>query len=263
MNGIQADEIYAFYRTPHHTGIFKSLDYFYHEHLNGVLAFVFSLLFVIVVYKNTDTEKIALSRLLIALGILLGINLIVAAFDKHGHFVKYYPFRMTALFSFLFYMYALALLIKAETIQIVKTWSLVLILTFGTIHGALVFYKSMIKKEAYTDFVATTSFIKNNTPKTSVFFYHTNNDDYTLQFTRLSERERYVVFKFAPAGTNKLFEWYRRMNVADEILAKPELIFEELKNVPIDFYLSETEIDNQKFNLVYSNNHYNLYSLSK
>jgi hypothetical protein len=160
-------------------------------------------------------------------------------------------------------MYALALLIKAETIQIVKTWSLVLIFTFGTIHGALVFYKSMIKKEAYTDFVATTSFIKNNTPKTSVFFYHTNNDDYTLQFTRLSERERYVVFKFAPAGTNKLFEWYRRMNVADEILAKPELIFEELKNVPIDFYLSETEIDNQKFNLVYSNNHYNLYSLSK
>jgi hypothetical protein len=263
FNGLVADNIYAFYRTPHHTGLFKSLDYFYHEHLNGVLALIFSLLLVTIVYKNEKSKNNRLIQFIIALGILLLFNLTIASFDKEGHFVKYYPFRMTAVYAFLFYVFVITYFIQSETIQLFKNWILILVFVFSTLHIGLLFYKTWFKKTALKDFEATTTFIKNNTPKQSVFFYHTNNDDYTLQFTRLTERDRYVVFKFAPAGTNKIYEWYRRMMVADSIVKQPALIFNEQQKVPIDYYLSENEIDNPRFNLVYSNNHYNLYQLTK
>ena len=88
-NGIAGNWIYSYVRVPHHTGIFKSVDFFHDHHLKGVLWTAIAMLTSLLVFSSIKELSFSrLNKFLLTVTVLLLVNVVIAYFDRSGSFVK-------------------------------------------------------------------------------------------------------------------------------------------------------------------------------
>jgi len=262
QGGLSADWIYCYYRNPHHTAIFSSIEYFNDHHAVGVLwTLVIGFIIAVIYPKMLKPELIHLNKLVFIISCILLVNVVFAFFDKEGHFVKYYPFRLASIQLFLFYLLTASIIATYFTRQQnIQSGFLVAVVVFFGMAVLLNIYKMVrFLKKDNMPFYQMTEYIKKHTPKDAVIYYSDKSEDYRLTFTRESERDRFVVYKFVPAGTNKIYEWYDRMLVQEQIDKKPSVIFDAKKKYKIDYVLTTDSILITNLNMVKSIPPYLLY----
>jgi hypothetical protein len=262
-NGISGNWIYSYVRVPHHTGIFKSIDFFHDHHLKGVLwtaIAMLSSLFVFSTERRASFNRI--NKFLFSVTLLLLINVVIAYFDRTGGFVKYYPFRLTPVSAYLFFLVGFTFLfenMKENGKAVINFLFISSGILFVYLVSLNVFKNYRSYNRANDAFYQMSAFVKKNTPKDAVIYYADQSEDYRLTFTRVAERDRFFVYKSAPAGTDKIYEWYDRMLVQEKIDKDPSAIFEAKKKYKIDYVLTTDSIYFNKIDLVKSIPPYLLY----
>lgn len=264
-NNISGDWIYSYVRVPHHTGIFKSFDFFHDNHLKGVLWTAIAMLSSLFVFSTeTRASFNRINKFLFIVTSLLLINVLIAYFDRSGGFVKYYPFRLTPISAYLFFLIGFTFLFENMK-ENGKAVSNFLFISAGVLFlywiSLNVFKNYRLYSNDNEAFYQISAFIKGNTPKDAVIYYADQSEDYRLTFTRVAERDRFFVYKSAPAGTDKIYEWYDRMLVQEKIDKDPPAIFEAKKKYKIDYLLTTDSTYFNKDNLVKSIPPYLLYKL--
>jgi hypothetical protein len=263
-HSISADWIYTIFRNPHHTAIFSSLDYFYDNHAIGVLwCFIIAICTIVFFPKYVSGQLGLMNRFVAVISCILLFNVVLAFFDKEGHFVKYYPFRLASIQLFLFYIIAFYMIKEYFMKQhLFMSIAFVITVLFFTMFSALTVFK-MIRfiKNRNNAFYEMAAYIKSQTAKDAVVYYSEKAEDFTLSFTREATRDRFVVYKFVPAGTNKIYEWYDRMLVQEQVDKNPTAIFEAKKKYKIDYMLTTDSIPLTNLHVVKSIPPYLLYQL--
>lgn len=255
---ISADYIYTYIRNPHHTAIFKDLSYFIKTHAIGVITSlgITTTLYILLPTFHSYRLKIALLSIIIG---CMGIVFVgVAYFDKEGHILKFYPFRLQALLAFFTSILLLEALLRKDS------YSILFLLLLPFIFFIAV--KNMYKQYQYcfakkNDFYQMCFYMKEHTEKNAVVFYPTVDDDYTLQFTRISERDRFFVHKLIPGGGNKIYAWYNRYLISNKVEQETSSI-NELKPFGVTYYISTKEMNDSHLELFYQNSDFWVYKIN-
>lgn len=289
INGLNTNWIYAYERVPHHIAPFRSLKEFVKIHLDGIVicfAFYMLCIFYFRRIKNSLIQKINLVNII--LFSVQYIFLIISIFDREGTVLKLYPFRtntLSALFIFTeiffiikFYAYPWiinkSVPLKRYTLRIyawkfrwkiyvlVNVIMLALIIGFfigetsQTLHG-----KNKDQPLPSADMNKLIDYIKTNTDKQDVFMLLDN--DYPLSFTRLTERDRFVVWKFTPTKSKAIYDWYIREKWKELLRADMNNIelFTHFYNV--DYIISSRKQENSLLHKVISYGNVTMYEIAK
>jgi hypothetical protein len=277
---VNIDWIYTYVKQPFHTALFLSTSYFVKNHMEGVLVFIaFFILciFLFSSFKNDANQKINRLNICIAVGIC--ISLVAAYFDKTGAFVKYFPFRINALFAFLVLLQTVLwiryFLLKTSVLAYAQFGILVLF-AFSffpkAAYGFLLHdgYRFVAGKSVEPSFADVAEYIKNNTDRRDVVLViskYSVPDNY-LTFDvepsamRRMERDYFVAYSAAPVspGTDDIYQWYRRLSAKNEIIRDYQELCAVKENFRIDYVLSDFKMVNIACaDLDYSNESYFLY----
>jgi len=107
INGIDINWVIVYIRSPHHFGPFLSMTYFFQNFLLGILFSIASMLICIFIFSKYENEILKkINKLTIIIFSMLLLFVFISYFDKNGHFMKYHPFRLSALSMFLFFAYS-------------------------------------------------------------------------------------------------------------------------------------------------------------
>lgn len=256
--------IYTYFRHPHHLALFKSPGYFYSKHFYGILSSVIALLLSISFSGQLKNEKLKhLNNFVIVSLIGLLLFVVIAFFDNEGIFLKYYPFRINTLTTFVLFLILTSLLIsiiKNESIVILKqiVFYISIVILFKAFLTSIIENRNYLNNETNSELINITNYIKSNTPKNSVVLSFLED----LSLNRRMERDRFVVYKFIPADMNAIPEWYER-ELYKRKLSKD---FNTIKKMPesykIDYVLTRQQMDSNCVQLIENNKLFYLYKVN-
>jgi len=225
VNGIHLNWIYVFFRIP-------NLAPFVDGHINNaanwgwVKILMMAIGFISAIFlhrRNKSLERVKFfSYFIIIIGAFIFTFLIVAYFDHSGDILKYRPFRGASLFT-LFVLIEIILFIKlnftnSKNVILASNLSIVILAVLLTYGIGRNLYEKYInnyflhdkKKIAWKEM---TSFAKNQTEKGSIFLIKGIRESISWKFSRMSERDIFVLKKFIPIDKKKWYEWYQRLQV--------------------------------------------------
>ena len=265
---VHPDWIYTYYRHPHHTALFVSKAYFMKVHFPGLIKHFLALGTCWVCYsyfKNAYFHTINKFTILSLLGVLLFV--LVAWFDSGGHFVKFYPFRISAFSYFLFGLLGIYLLRGISTFFQTHFYlnGIILLVTFYWWASAFMLNLQINKAHFFdgpTAFEQATAFIRNNTPEKAVILYLDKSRDGDNSFIRKSLRDRLVSFKFIPTAGERLVQWYDRNLEKERIVKDLDHLLETQKKYRLDYLLIHKKIERPYLKLLYENEGYFLYIIN-
>lgn len=266
INGIDINWVIVYIRSPHHFGPFLSMTYFFQNFLLGILFSISSLLTCIFIFSKYNDEILKkLNKAAIITFAMLLLFVCISYFDKNGHFMKYHPFRLSALSMFLFFCLAILCLKKyLISEKYLFQYSVIIFLLSVTPLGYSVMqnigrsYTYYIKANTSVDQLA--KFVKENTQRDDIFLILNSEE---LSFPRKAEREVFVIYKFFYSQPQKIYEWYMRMK-EQEILDKDiNHITTTLKKYRIDYVLSKNIQHFSQLDVVYKNDAFYLYKIRK
>lgn len=257
------DWIYSYFRHPHHIGLFRDMSYFYSKHFYGVLLSIIALYFSFYFFRintNENLKRLNNFVLLSLIGVLLAV--IIAFFDSEGVLIKYYPFRINTLTTFLLTLILTTFVFSGFKSEYVK------VLTHITIMISMLFVLKLSKPTItswYSHFTQNEyevinemgDFIKQKTEKDAVVLSFL----YDLSLNRRMERDRFVLYKFIPAEMNKIPEWYERVLFKRKMASNLELLRDRKDSYKIDYLLAKRKINSNLLELVKTNDAYYLYKV--
>ncbi len=264
INGVNLNWIYVYFRAPHHVGLFNDLIVFFKEHLPGIfLSLAFFIICVSYGRKLADPVIRKLNRLNIIIFSMIFVSLIIGYFDKTGFFLKYYPFRISAL-SMLLIVFQFSLVvksfIKSEFLPAIYGSILIIAIPVFVFASALNIYIMAAPKDKFLN--EMTAFVKKHTqPSEKFVFINYEKDIDHISFFRKAERERFVVYKFVPSGGNKLYEWYSRILEKEKIEQDTDYLFEVKEQHQLDYLVSPTPISHAGLQAVFENAAYHVYQI--
>lgn len=256
--------IYTYFRSPHHVGLFRDMSYFYSKHFYGVLTAVIALYFSLYYYKvenNVKLKRLNNFVLLSLIGALIFV--VISFFDKEGVILKYYPFRVNVLTTFVITLIISMFIfssLKSEFLRIFKqmtTLIALVILLKMTITTSFGLYKSL-KTNNTKALTEIAEYIKHNTNKEDVVMSFLDD----LSLSRRMERDRFVVYKFIPAEMNAIPEWYERELFKRKLAEDFNFIINKPNNYRIDYFLTRTQTNSDLIELIKSNSQYFLYKIN-
>lgn len=264
INGVNTSAIYTFFRLRHHIGMFGDMTYFFSNHFGGVLISVALFLLCLFVFgKIKDDAVQQLNTLNIIIFTQQFIFILVGLFDKNGILMKTYPFRTSALSSFLIILEVTLVLRKYTSnklyLAIVRKFLArktspyrKMIYVNGINLGMLLFLVPQFASETAETWLQRNTFnevldnemldlidyAKTSTPIKSVILMA--DGDMPFSFIRRSERDRFVTEKFTPTNSQTIYEWHKRI-LLKERLRKDISLIDSLKKVyRIDFLVSDS-----------------------
>jgi hypothetical protein len=83
-----------------------------------------------------------------------------------------------------------------------------------------------------------------------------------MRFTRVAERENFVVFKFVPAGTQKLYEWFVRNQLLGKLEKAPTDIPKIAHTYGIDYIVTQSNLHQAVGRKIYENEVYQIYKIN-
>ena len=227
---VNTNYAYVYYRLPHHLGLVKSWPFFFEYHFTGILL---TLICFLIIFRfrplQRGTRKDLSSLILIAFSINL-VFVFVAIIDSiwlersGGLLLKYYPFRLNSIG--LFFIYLLITMYFSEKNWFAKKDKIIapsLIVLTIILASTRVAYAQNKEKEYNSDqdYFELTAYIKSQTSSESIFAMVEPPDQFFLPhaFSRLTNRESFVVNKFVPGEKQKLAEWYKREALMGKVRA--------------------------------------------
>lgn len=287
---VSADWIYCYFKMPFLIGLFASIPYFISAHLEGVLLFIAFFLISALplrVYRSELNKKVIALNTVIAAGLMLW--LIIAFFDREGSFIKYFPFRINTLFTFLVFLQLVVLLkyffflprhypyfqfavltcflfapLPRNTYRLFIEARLILSPGSNPAYEEMVgFVKNNTERDAVLLLLSKKSLLSDNTefdirsPEFAFF-------DMDLSIMRRTERERFVSYLFGPVSPNpeELYRWYVRMQEKAKVTEEPPYLCELRQKYRIDYLLADFEVkDIPCLHLAYQNPQYYLYRI--
>lgn len=281
---VNPDWIYTYFLQPFHTALFMSVSYFAKEHLEGVLlatAFFVLCLFVFPRLKQGANTKMNRFSILLYLGTCLALA--GAYFDRTGAFVKYFPFRVNALFAFLVFLQLVLVtryfFLRPEALKLFQFGVValfVLVFLSKAAYGLVLIDAKRYFTNTLVDpeFSAAVDYIRNNSAEEEVVLllpksatpglYYTF--DMEPSFVRKAERDWFVAFLEAPLspGAGKINEWYQRLKAKEEVILDNRKLCQLGKDYRIDYVLSDYVLqDIPCCQLIENNENYYLYRLRK
>lgn len=264
IEGVNLNWVYTYFRNSHHVALFNDIAVFFHLHLPGIL--VSSAFFVIcVIYRDYFTIPVVkqLNSLNIIIFLMLFISLIIGLFDVNGGYLKYYPYRISAL-SMLFLVFQFGIVLKDYIKEKHYSFLLVLMLVFALpflFYGTTInVQQSLDPREEEINELASFA-IENTDPKDVFIFLDIEPDKAKFSFIRKSERDRFVVFKFVPSGGNKLYDWYVRILERKKVEKNIHYIFTLKDKYGLDYVVCKKIISHPDFRLVFKNEDYKVYKI--
>lgn len=267
--GVNLNWVYCYYRLKNHIGLFDSFYYFYQLHFSRVLVTsVWFFVCVVLLRGIPDGNRANLRTLSI---IMLGQALffvLVALFDKvflnksGGLFLKFYPFRTMSMALYIALLLLFSYLSNLKTRKSLYTqWGIAIL-------SGLFFIQSLARNaEAWTykepDYEELISYIRTYTPDDAVFVFPDRIERYTVPFIRRTERESFVLFKFVPAGTEKLHEWYIRMEHLEALYWNQRHILNMSRQYDIDYLIATKPFTVDSLRMVFQNSTFFMYEIPK
>jgi hypothetical protein len=281
INGMNTNWIYTALRNSRHTYPFKSLDFFVTKFLGGTILTLISYMLCIFYFRRCKDENLAFFNTLnIIIFTQQFLFLLIAAFDKNGFILKYYPFRLSCLAVLFMYIilvlytkkYLLLLFPENLTGKIKDKskiiWSLTIILIMSFVGVSLKDNLRHIK--SYNDSIKQKSelykFVRNNTLKNDVFIFykHENRFKYAdLSFMRNTQREVFSIKKFIPTSSRAIYAWYIRLQENNKLDKNISYLREIENKYKIDYLLSASSREDKSLKLIYKDKRYYLYKIKK
>jgi hypothetical protein len=277
INGVNLNWIYVYYRLPHHLGIFDSWVFFKKTHLNGVLLSIFWwAVCAWILRKNIAIELKPLFQLSL---IILTINLIfvaVAAVDAYwlgksgGLGLKYYPFRQSTLAMFFLFIAITGLILRSfashPKFYLWRSFVLTIVLIIFVSHCVSTVKRNVRYMAGNLPYQQMINFVRQHTKPTDSFILlnmgnFRSTSEY-MRFTRVAERENFVVFKFVPAGTQKLYEWFVRNQLLGKLEKAPTDIPKIAHTYGIDYIVTQSNLHQAVGRKIYENEVYQIYKIN-
>lgn len=280
VEGVNLDHIYVYFRNRHHIGIFYDFEYFLGKHAFGVGLAIIA--FIVFFKKRFSSNEIYLNKLktlmltMLSVGfVFLGVSLLdKLAFDLSGGLLlKSYPFRMQGL-AFLICFTLILIWLKSnfkEHHLFPKIISLLVLL--GLFFGVNKLRKNLSAMSNYQNHAAyneVVDFLKNKTEEeaTVMVLNHAEDlegglgyrDEFSLDLIRRTNRDNFVVYKFVPGGTLKLYEWYQRLLLVSEVRKNPNQSTALLKDYKVQYFLTEKDFD-MPFEVAFENKEFRVYKV--
>ncbi len=239
-----ADYIYAYVRLSNHLGIARSWQHFTHFHLKGTVITLVLFVLSFALQRKIPPQlkpwiRTGFGVCLVYVGIAMVDSFML---DKQASLgLKFYPFRLN---SFSYFLVLVSLVLWAQS-QLESHWKIVkwlfLLGVLGlTLGKGIDSYKRKIKflRNSHPNI---NQWVKENTHSSDIFLLdiRDSNGKYYQNFTRLTERENYSVFKFIPAEKEKILEWDRRQKIVNSVIQSGENSVTELTDEKINFIISE------------------------
>jgi len=281
INGVNTGYLYAYVRNPHHIGILKSWDYFYHYHLGKVIMACIAFYLALTLYRKQMPARFKWMNTFLI--IILAQNLlflIVALFDKNGFVAKFYPWRGSTLAMLFFQM---ATIIMLRYIWMPKIYDLLkqkynfirsrffylaqmglfLIITI-TILAFKVddrIAKARINQPGW-DEVNIVSEKLNEVSKTGDMFMLLGEESlYSISIPRKAARDVYYFFRCIPSQSQAIYEWYCRGQEQEKVKADPNYLVSSGLDKKISFIVSSGDLNEDFLELLYKTDNYRIYKV--
>lgn len=265
--------VYTYYRNPHHTTMFKSMDRFYYMWFWGLFM---SLIFTIIhyfIYKRTSNyylRKIALFNCIIFCQHLVFV--VISIYDKNGDLLKTYPHRTSVFFKFFslveFASFAVIYKenIKAFISKYIQNKLIRNILPYVGIVLILLSLGKFVSKRSnnllgiYSDeFYEATKFAK-TTPEDAVFMISCKKEPHQA-FHRISERPCYVMEKLIPTEPKLMYNWYLAMEEQKKVEEDINYLGEIYEKENIDYLITNETYETDFLEKVFENKKFFVYKL--
>lgn len=261
VNGIHLNWIYVYFRVPHHAAPF--IDGYLNWDVERIIALFLCFVLAILIHKKkTCSEEIKFfNNFNIIIPTFLIFFIIVGYFDNSGDILKFRPFRGNSIYL-LFVFIETVLLIRM--IQANKKFlNLLNYLSIGIL-GYLVVYG--IGNNINQNFIKTylhpsakkiawnevTAFSKDHTVRDSIFIIKGINEKISRAFSRMSDRDIFVLKKFVPIDKNKWYEWYQRVQTRVDNVDQMTALKKKYK---LDYFLTVSS-GPRIGKVVFENSHY-------
>lgn len=272
IDDVNLNNVYCYLRLPHHTGIFKSMDYFKQEHLkNIIITLVFFALSIYLATRKKEQSVKTINTINLIFFTLAFLFVVVAYIDHQffnnsgGFLLKTYPFRQMALAKFFVLIIIIVMLNKYLTPKkwyphVKNAFFLIMLITlFISTYNTSKYINPKYKVNQHYE--ELTDYIKNNTQSTDIFVLIKLKPEHIQRFTRKTDRENFFVFKFVAAGTDKLYEWYKRYQAVEEIQHSEAKLEKYANEYNFSYLVSNNEMDYTNLELEFSNSTYFLYKI--
>ena len=247
INGMNLNWIYVFYRVPEQAPFVNgklNLSETWELRKIITVGFYFILAWVIHKRKYDSRDIKAINDFNIIIPAFILMFLVVAYFDRTGDILKFRPFRGVSLYFFLVLTEALLLtklyLTREKTLATFSQVSgvvLAILITYGTGRNIANKYIEpyLLKDKGDIAMEEVMSFAKNKTEKDSIFLVKGINERKYWSFSRHTNRDLFVLFKFIPIDKSKWYEWYQRVHVKVDNAEQMAALKEKYK---LDYYLT-------------------------
>jgi len=269
VHELTANQIYVYYRLPHHLGIAANWNYFVTKQFGQVLlvlaAFVIGLLF----HRKKKVKKsvsqwflvcFSISIIYVFISLIDGLVLKQAA--SFG--LKFYPFRLN---SFGYFLFLIALLQWIKRFEFYKSYTKQLsyfLVTASLIIGLVRFQEGVLKDKHITSDLDYWEMVRNAqelSKPSDVFVLNTKeqSDYFYNNFSRLTNRENFSYYKFVPAEKKKIYQWYDRQVALKDLRYSRMTARKFCSHYSIDFVINQETLEDEQFDLVFENESYFIY----
>ena len=259
--------IYSYYRAPHHLAPLKSSLYFFENHFSGVLLSFLTLTACFFLFNKLKTDvgqKINKFVIVATVGVLF--FLILSPLDQSGSFLKFYLFRINGITAFLVCVMVVMFLKEFMLDKVKKEYPVVVLLLAMYFVFTKMVYQVVDSRKVFTksakEFNLISNYIRLKTPKQSKFLYLDRKFDGYLSFNRKTERDRFVVRKFIPSGTSKVYDWYERILEKRKFVRNRKYLPVLRSKYQIDYILSHRPMKLDGLRLIKKEGRYHLYRLA-
>lgn len=283
IDGVTVSWVYAYVRNPHHLDVLgRLLQGKASVQIEVLLSALMGWLCIKTWVKDKDPAIRALCLLSLVLFAQQFLSLLVAFFDTQGVFLKFYPYRTSALSLFLSLTLLLVLFKKSGWLHPLKYTSPVedsngragqlavvsVMLAFVVLGLGSRLYRNAVDsyRVAYPSVKqlamnSTTDWIRRNTDAAAVVLDLEDRSPGHLDFIRETQRDSFSVYKFVPTTNRLIYEWYQRVLARDRVANDISVLPTIKSQYRIDYILSERPLSGENLRPVYQNEFFHLYAV--
>lgn len=270
IDGVTVSWVYAYIRNPHHlTVMAKLLRGDSAVQIEVALSAIMGWLCIKTWVKDKDPAIGALCLLSLALFAQQFLSLVVAFFDTQAVFLKFYPYRTSALSLFLSLTLLLLLFKKSGWLHPGRQWAVVsVMLAFVVLGLGSRLYKNGVDsyRVAYPSakqlaMNSASDWIRLHTDSAAVVLDLDDRSPGHLDFIRQTQRDSFSVYKFVPTTNRLIYEWYQRVLARDQLANDMSALPAIKGKYRIDYILSERPLSGATLRPVYQNEFFHLYAV--
>ena len=283
IDGVTVSWVYAYVRNPHHLDVLGRLVQGKTSvQIEVVLSAVMGWLCIKTYLNGKDPVIRALCLLSLVLFAQQFLSLLVASFDTQGVFLKFYPYRTSALSLFLSLTLLLLLFKKsgwlpsqestspvedsngrAGQLVVVSVMLAFLVPGLGSrlYINAVVSYRVAYPSAKQLAMNSACDWIRRNTDSAAVVLDLEDRSRGHLDFVRKTQRDSFSVYKFVPTTNLLIYEWYQRVLARDRVANDMSALPAIKRKHRIDYILSERPLSGETLRPVYQNEFFHLYAV--